>query len=241
MAKKEIPIPEDFVKAIILSASHLGSTTSTTHFRRYIFDRRKDDLINVIDINEMWKKVIVAARLFVSIESPSDIVVSSNKNFGKRAVLKFCEETGATPFTGRFTPGGFTNQIIKGVKEPRLIIVSDPYADKQTVGEASYVNTPCIAFCNSDNSLSMVDVAIPINNRSPLSIGCGFYLLARVIRYIRGEESFDTDVRKGIELYFYRDPVELDMIANEQREKNDTTFQPKEGERPAEVSVGDEE
>lgn len=222
--KEEIQIPEDFVRAIILSNAHLGSTTATTQFRQYIYDRRKDDQIYVIDINEMWKKFIMAARLFVSIEDPGDIVVSSNKNFGKRAVLKFCEDTGATPFTGRFIPGGFTNQVIKDVKEPRLIIVSDSYADKQTVVEASYVNTPCIAFCNSDNNLSRVDLVLPINNRSPLSIGCGFYLLAKVIKYIKREDNFDTDIRKEIEFYFYRDPVELEMIAHEYKEKNEGSF-----------------
>lgn len=218
---KEIQIPEDFVRAIILSNAHLGSTIATTQFKQYIYERRKDDLIHVIDINEIWKKLIIAARLFVSIEDPSDVVVSSNKNFGKRAVLRFCEETGATPFTGRFIPGGFTNQVIKGVKEPRLIIVSDPYADKQTVVEASYVNTPCIAFCNSDNNLSRVDVVIPMNNRSPPSIGCGFYLLTKAIKYIKGEDNFDTDIRKEIEFYFYRDPIELEMIAHEHKEKSE--------------------
>ncbi|KAL0263916.1 UNVERIFIED_CONTAM: hypothetical protein PYX00_011247 [Menopon gallinae] len=236
--RSEIQIPEDFVKAIILSSAHLGSTTSTTSFKQYIYGRRKDDLIHVININETWKKLIMAARLFVSIEDPSDIVVASNKKFGKRAVLKFCGETGATPLIGRFTPGGFTNQVIKGVKEARLVVVSDPYADKQTVVEASYVNTPCIAFCNSDNSLSMVDVAIPMNNRSPLSIGCGFYLFAKVIKYIKGEGSFDVDVRSEIEFYFYRDPVELDLIAQEQKEKKEADFQVKEAasENPVETS-----
>lgn len=226
--QKELEIPEDFVKAIILSNAHLGSTTATTNFKQYIYGRRKNDLIHVININEMWKKLIIAARLFVSIEDPSDIIVASNKKFGKRAVLRFCSETGATPLIGRFTPGGFTNQVIKNVKESRLVVVSDTYADKQTVMEASYVNTPCIAFCNSDNSLSRVDVAIPMNNRSPLSIGCGFYLLAKVIKYIKGEESFDVDVRSEIEFYFYRDPVELDMIIQEQKEKNEANFQVKE-------------
>nr|6ZU5_SA0 Chain SA0, uS2 [Paranosema locustae] len=235
--QKEIEIPEDFVKAIILSNAHLGSTTATTNFKQYIYGRRKNDLIHVIDINEMWKKLIIAARLFVSIEDPSSIIVASNKKFGKRAVLRFCSETGATPLIGRFIPGGFTNQVINDVKESRLVVVSDTYADKQTVMEASYVNTPCIAFCNSDNSLSRVDVVIPMNNRSPLSIGCGFYLFAKVIKYIKGEESFDVDVRSEIELYFYRDPVELDMIIQEQKEKNETSFQVKDAapEVPAEA------
>ncbi|RVD93450.1 40S ribosomal SA [Tubulinosema ratisbonensis] len=212
MAKTPLTIPDEYVKAIIVCNAHLASKATTTHFKKYIYDRRKDSNIFVINIDKMWEKIILAARAFVSIKNPDDIVISSNKTFGRRAVLKFCEETGARPATGRFTPGGFTNQIIKGVKEPLLIIVSDPFTDKQTVQEASYVNTPCIAFVNSDNSFKNIDIAIPINNRSPSSIALGFYLLARAIKYLKGEESFDRDVKSDLEYYFFRDLVELEAM-----------------------------
>lgn len=227
MAKTPLAIPSEYVKAVILCNAHLASKATTTHFKKYIYDRREDNDIYVINIDKMWEKIILAARAFVSIKNPEDIVVSSNKTFGRRAVLKFCEETGARPATGRFTPGGFTNQVIQGVKEPLLIIVSDSFSDKQTVQEASYVNTPCIAFVNSDNSFKHVDIAIPINNRSPSSIALGFYLLARAIKYIKGEESFDRDVKSDLEFYFFRDPVELEaMEKKEEILTEETPFSP---------------
>ncbi|KAI7833859.1 ribosomal protein S2, flavodoxin-like domain-containing protein [Kickxella alabastrina] len=61
--------------------------------------------------------------------------------------------TGAKAIAGRFTPGNFTNYITRQFKEPRIIVVTDP-----RIKEASYVNIPVIAFCNTDAPLEHVDI-----------------------------------------------------------------------------------
>lgn len=124
--------------------------------------------------------------------------------------------TGATPIAGRFTPGTFTNQIQRAFKEPRLLIVSDPRIDHQAITEASYVNIPVIAFCNSDSPLANVDIAIPCNNKGQKAIGLMLWMLAREVLLIRGRinrvTGFMIDDKEIMpDLYFYRDPEEEEV------------------------------
>merc|ERR1719482_1906925 len=113
--------------------------------------RRRNDGINVINVGKTYEKIKLAARVIATIENPADVVAISARPYGQRAVLKFAQYTGAQAIAGRFTPGTFTNQITKQFKEPRILVITDPRTDSQAVKEASYVNLPVIAFCDSDS------------------------------------------------------------------------------------------
>lgn len=210
----EIKLTKKIINALLLCKCHLGGNATDINMRRYIFDKRNDN-INIIDLDSMWNKMVFAARVFVSIPDPSSIVVVSNKEFGRKAVLKFCEATGATPITGRFVPGGFSNFEIPNCMEPRLLLAADAFADKQTIEECAKTKTPVMAFSNTDNSLNFIDVAIPMNNRSPSALGAGFYILSRIILNIKNGASLDDDLRNGIESYIFRDVNELEALYQE--------------------------
>ena len=107
------------------------------------------------------------------------------------------------------TPGAFTNQIQTTFREPRLLIVTDPLTDHQPVTEASYVNIPVIAFCNTDSPVKFVDIAIPCNTKSTHSIGLMWWMLAREVLRLRGKITHDRwEVMP--DLFFFRDPEEAE-------------------------------
>jgi len=125
-------------------------------------------------------------------------------------VFKYAHYTGAQYIAGRFTPGTFTNQIQAKFMEPRLLIVTDPRNDHQPVREASYVNVPVIAFCDSDSPLQNIDIAIPSNNKGRHSIGLLFWLLAREVLRLRSTLPRNQPWEVMPDMFFYRDPDEAE-------------------------------
>jgi len=142
-----LAMKEEDITKMLAAYVHLGTKNCDFQMTRYVWKRRNDGIF-LINLAKTWDKLMLAARIIVTVENPQDVCVISARPYGQRAVLKYAQYTGAQALAGRFTPGTFTNQIQKKFMEPRLLVLTDPRTDQQSITESSYVNIPTIAFCD---------------------------------------------------------------------------------------------
>jgi small subunit ribosomal protein SAe len=205
--EKVLSTKEADIQMMLAAEVHLGTKNCDFQMERYVFKRRNDG-IYIINLGKTWEKLQMAARVIVGIENPQDIIVQSARPYGQRAVLKFAQYSGCQAIAGRHTPGTFTNQMQTSFCEPRLLILTDPRTDHQPIKEAALGNIPTIAFCDTDSPMGYVDVGIPANNKGKNSIGCLFWLLARMVLQMRGVIAQGHRWEVMVDLFFYREPEE---------------------------------
>jgi len=230
-----LTMTEEDVKKIIAAQICCGTQNIREGMRPYIY-RRSSELLHIFDIRKFWDKINLAARVLVAVHSPSDVIALSERQYGKRAVLKFANFTGAMPMAGKYIPGTFTNQITKQFCEPQILVCQSPVGEHQPITEASYMNIPVIAFCNSDSHLRNIDVAIPCNTNGKEAIGTCWWMLCRQLLKFRGKIPAHLDWEIMPDLFFYRDLDEVEkQVEEEEVEAVEEWAQPT--AQPAEVAA----
>lgn len=188
MAVVEFLVPQE---KYLEAGAHIGTRNKNGAMKEFIYKVR-DDGLHVLDLKKLNERLKAGGQLLASIDK-NGVFIVSNKDNARQAVQKFCDVTGFTPIIGRFTPGRFTNPSRTDFVEPKLVMVADPSTDKQAVKEAYSVSVPVIAFCDTNNNPSMIDLIIPTNNKGRKAIALLFWILAREVLKARGEIASNED------------------------------------------------
>ena len=174
-----VPI-EDYLKA----SMHLGTRVITPHMKKYIYKRRADGI--AVFNTAMLDSTMRDAGKFLAEFAPEDIIVVCKRESGWHATKLFSETLGIRAFMKKYPAGILTNTILKDFFECKLVLICDPWLDKNALTDANRVGVPVLAVCDSNNYLFGIDHIIAGNNKSAKSLGMVLYLLTKLYVEHRG-------------------------------------------------------
>lgn len=165
---------------------HLGLKYRTSDMKPFIFKIRTDKLC-VFDIAKIDQRIRTAAK-FLARYDPKNVLVVSNRLYGRKPAEIFAKTLGFNFVSKRFPSGMLTNPNMKGYSEHELVFITDPLVDQQAIKESSQHHTAVFAICDTDTRAKNIDYMLPGNNKGKNSLALIFWLLTREILKIRGLE-----------------------------------------------------
>jgi len=173
--EKETLIPiEDYLKSSI----HLGTRAITPDMKPYVYKRRADSLavFNTVLLDDKIRE----GADFLSQHAPEDIILVCKRESGHKAAELFSEVTGIKTFTRQYPAGILTNPNLENFLEADLLVICDPWTDKNALIDATKIKIPILGICDTNNYTKNITQVIPGNNKSAKSLGMIFYLLAKI-------------------------------------------------------------
>ena len=175
-------IPQD---EYLTAGIHIGTQQKTKEMMRFVYRVRTDGLY-VLDIQATDQRIRLAAKLLAKYD-PQKVLVVSARQYGHYPSEMFAKVIGSKAITGRFIPGTMTNPKLHLFIEPDILVVTDPSGDMQAVNEAVNIGIPVIGLCDTNNSISNVDLVIPTNNKGRKALALIYWLLAKKTLEERGD------------------------------------------------------
>ncbi len=184
-------------KEYLKSGIHIGTKFKTKYMSKFIYKTRPDGL-SVLNLQQIDERVAMAVNMLSQYE-PEDILITCRRENGWKALKKLNELTGIKVISGRYPPGILTNSNLETFTEPKVIMVCDPWPDKNAVEDAFKVGLPVIALCDTNNQSNKLDLVVPCNNKGKKSVGLIFYLIAREYMQRKGLLAGNEEMSAKIE------------------------------------------
>jgi len=164
---------EDYIK----TAAYLGTKVITPTMRKYVYRRRLDGLaiLNTLLVD----KKLAEGIEFIKQYKPEDWTLVCKREAGWRGAKMFAELTGVRTYTKKYPSGVLTNTVLSDFIETKMVLISDPWLDKNALADAKNIRIPVVAICDTNNHTADCDVVIIGNNKSNKSMGLFFWLMAR--------------------------------------------------------------
>ena len=179
------------------SGIHIGTKFKTKYMADFIYKTRPDGL-SVLNLKKIDERIRIAVNFLAHYE-PKDIFIVSHRENAWKALRQVQRLTGMRAIIGRYPPGILTNPHLETFTEPKVVVVCDPWTDKNAVNDALKIGVPIVAFCDTNNQSNNVDLVVPCNNKGKKSVGLLFYLLTRELLRKRGVLPAGEEMKEKIE------------------------------------------
>lgn len=174
MAEEEFLVPLDqYLKAGL----HIGTKYKTKYMEPFIYKVRPDGL-SILNIQEINRRLKMLASFLARYE-PGEILIIGRRENSWKALKSFSQVTGIKTFSERYSPGVLVNSALEEFMEIKLLLVVDPFPDKNVIDDALKLGIPVLALCDTNNTSNKLDFIVPCNNKGRKSLGLIFYILAR--------------------------------------------------------------
>ena len=187
-------VPQDvYLKAGI----HIGTKFRTKYMEQFIYKTRPDGL-SVLNLQKIDERIRHAASFFAQYK-PEEIIIVGKRENSWKAIKALNKHTGIRIFAGRYMPGILTNPALDKYVEARIVMVTDPWPDRNVMDDAVKVGIPVVALCDTNNNANNIDLVIPCNNKGKKSLGLLFWILAREYMKRRGLIKTDDEFKAPLE------------------------------------------
>jgi len=185
------------VEKYLSAGAHIGTKFKTKSLGPFIYKVNPAGLyiLNVHMIDERLKMI----AKFLAKYDPEEILVICRRENGWKAVKTFAKLTKVKYFTGRYPAGVLTNPELETFIEPKVILICDPWPDKNAVHDAKLVGIPIIGLCDTNNTTQNIDIVIPCNNKGSKSLALIFWILSNQFLKEKGSLPRDKDLDLELE------------------------------------------